>query len=40
MRTFPKLPYLIALKVEAGGVRDGRPARLVATVSPPDGHRN
>jgi len=38
MQALPEPPYLIALKVEASGEMDGRPARFEATVSHPDGY--
>lgn len=38
MQTFPKPPYLVALKLEARGTRNGRPAALAATISHADGY--
>jgi len=38
MQTFPKPPYLVLLKVVAGGQKDGKPVRWEASVSHPDGY--
>jgi saccharopine dehydrogenase (NAD+, L-lysine-forming) len=38
MQTFPKSPYLVLLKVEAAGEKRGKPARVEASVSHPDGY--
>jgi saccharopine dehydrogenase (NAD+, L-lysine-forming) len=38
MRTFSKPPYVVLLKVEAGGVKGGEPAKIETTVSHPDGY--
>jgi len=38
MQTFPKPPYLVLLKVVAGGEKDGKPMRWEASVSHPDGY--
>lgn len=38
MQTFPKPPYLVLLKVEAAGEKRGKPAKVEASVSHPDGY--
>ena len=38
MQTLPKPPYLIALTVNASGLRNGQPAKVQASVSHPDGY--
>lgn len=38
MQNFSKPPYIVALKVEAEGEKDGKPARVETTVSHPDGY--
>jgi len=38
MQTFPKPPYLVLLKIVAGGEKDGKPMRWEASVSHPDGY--
>jgi hypothetical protein len=38
MQNFSKPPYVVLLKVEATGERDGKPARLEAALSHPDGY--
>jgi len=38
MQTFPKPPYIVLLKVEATGLKDGKLAKIVATVSHTDGY--
>jgi saccharopine dehydrogenase-like NADP-dependent oxidoreductase len=38
MQTFPKPPVQVVLKVQARGVRDGKPALFEASVSHPDGY--
>lgn len=38
MQNFAKPPYIVALKVEGVGVKDGQPARVESVVSHPDGY--
>lgn len=38
MQTFPKPPYIVVLKVEASGERDGKMAKVEATISHPDSY--
>jgi saccharopine dehydrogenase (NAD+, L-lysine-forming) len=38
MQTFPKPPYLVALKMEAHGEKAGRPMRMEVTLSHADGY--
>jgi saccharopine dehydrogenase (NAD+, L-lysine-forming) len=38
MQTFARPPYLVLLKVEASGKKDGKPVKIEATISHPDGY--
>jgi hypothetical protein len=38
MQTYPRPPYLVLLKVEATGEKEGEPARFEASVSHRDGY--